>query len=138
MSAETVITFTQERVQTPVVLRETILSPAPIPVTVQSEGVLVGRRGTLNFTENVSAPEDDPANNRTNVPVGGGSGVGGYNHTQGSASTTWTVNHNLGRVPIVELRSVGGVLIEADVTHTSINQTVIQFATAQAGTARFV
>ena len=59
-----------------------------------------------------------------------------YTHTQSSASLTWTINHNLGFNPSVEILSVGGVEIEAQVTHTSVNQTIINFVIATAGTAR--
>jgi hypothetical protein len=66
-----------------------------------------------------------------------GAGSPNFVHTQGSASTTWTVNHNLGFRPSVEVFSVGGAEIDAEVLHTSINQTVISFNTATAGSARF-
>ncbi|HET6497704.1 MAG TPA: DUF2793 domain-containing protein, partial [Coriobacteriia bacterium] len=59
-------------------------------------------------------------------------------HTQGSASATWTVNHNLGFRPSVEVFSVGGAEIDAAVLHTSVNQTVISFNTATAGSARLI
>lgn len=67
-----------------------------------------------------------------------GSATDSYNHTQSSASTTWTVNHNLGRLPIVSLRSVGGVEIEGDVVHISTNQVQITFNVSTAGTGRFI
>lgn len=57
-------------------------------------------------------------------------------HTQGSAATSWTVNHNLGFRPAVEVFSVGGAEIDAEVLHTSLNQTVISFNAATAGSAR--
>lgn len=61
-----------------------------------------------------------------------------YLHTQASAASTWTVNHNLGFVPTATVYSVGGVEVEAEIAHTSVNQAVIQFVTPTAGTARFV
>lgn len=61
-----------------------------------------------------------------------------YTHTQGSASDTWVVNHNLGFRPHCVVFSVGGAEVEAGVTHTSVNQTVISFVTPASGTARFV
>jgi hypothetical protein len=60
-----------------------------------------------------------------------------YVHTQGSASTSWVVNHNLGFYPSVEILSVGFQEIEGTVTHNTINQTTISFETAIAGSARF-
>ncbi len=111
------------------------------PMRVREAGTLVGSAHTFNFANGGTGSFDVTVVDGVatiDVNASGGGGGDGYNHTQNSASTTWTVNHNLGRVPVVEVRSVGGVLIEADVTHTSNNQTVIQFATAQTGTARFV
>lgn len=68
----------------------------------------------------------------------GGGGAVAYTHTQGSASATWTINHNLGYNPIVTLISVGGLEFDGQVQHTSVNQTVCTFLTAVAGTARLI
>lgn len=62
-------------------------------------------------------------------------GLAAYTHTQGSASATWTINHNLGRKVSVTLFTVGGMQMLGDVTHTSINQAVVNFASAVAGSA---
>lgn len=68
-------------------------------------------------------------------PAGGSSAR--YTHTQSATSATWTVNHNLGFRPQVEVLSPGGVQVEAAVQHMSDNQTVITFTTAQTGQAIF-
>ena len=60
-----------------------------------------------------------------------------YTHTQASASSTWTVNHNLGFRPSVEILSAGGVEIEGTVTHTSVNQAILSFTSSITGSARF-
>jgi hypothetical protein len=60
----------------------------------------------------------------------------GYNHTQSSASTVWTINHNLGFIPTVQTVTVGGLEVMGEVQHTSANQTLVTFNTAIAGTAR--
>ena len=60
----------------------------------------------------------------------------GYNHQQTTASTTWTINHNLGFRPSVELLDSGSQVIEGDVSHPSINQTVVTLNLATAGLAR--
>lgn len=59
-----------------------------------------------------------------------------YVHTQASASSTWTINHNLGRRPAITLYTTGGVQFSAEITHTSVNQAVVSLALAIAGTAR--
>lgn len=44
-----------------------------------------------------------------------------------SSLTTWTVNHGFGREPdITVLNSLGNV-VEANIVHTTVNQTVIYF-----------
>jgi hypothetical protein len=62
--------------------------------------------------------------------------LAGYVHTQASPATVWTINHNLGRKPIVTLLSTGGVEFDGQLTHVSINQAVINLSSAVAGTAR--
>lgn len=49
---------------------------------------------------------------------GGGSGPGGYVHTQGSPSASWSITNPLGRMPSVDLY-VAGQQVEADVEATT-------------------
>ena len=56
--------------------------------------------------------------------------------TQTTVASTWTINHNRGSVPSVEVFDSGSQEIEADVTHPSVNQTVILFTLPTAGFAR--
>lgn len=60
----------------------------------------------------------------------------GYLHQQTSASTTWTINHNLGFRPAVELLDSGGQEVEGDISHPTVNQAIITMSPATAGTAR--
>lgn len=57
-----------------------------------------------------------------------------YVHTQGSASTTWTVVHDLGKFPSVSVIA-GGSLVYADVAHIDANNLVITFSAATSGVA---
>jgi len=59
-----------------------------------------------------------------------------YVHTQATASAMWTINHNLGFKPGVQVFSVGGLVLEGDVVHTSDNQCLVYFVVAVAGSAR--
>lgn len=68
----------------------------------------------------------------------GPSGLTGFNFTQASASTTWTIAHNLGHQPVVDARNTGGALVWGEILHLSINVIQIVFTTAIAGTARCV
>jgi hypothetical protein len=59
-----------------------------------------------------------------------------YTHTQSSSATTWTINHNLGFKPSVELFDNGSQEIDGHVVHTSANQVVVSFTKAITGFAR--
>jgi hypothetical protein len=91
----------------------------------------------------VDLPSQQPSVTVTPVGHPGPQGVPGppgppgtaYEHSQGSASTIWTINHNLGYRPNVTLLTVGGVAFEGAITHTSNNQAVASFATPVAGSA---
>lgn len=55
-----------------------------------------------------------------------------------SAALTWTVNHNLGRFPIVALFTTGNVEFDAQIVHTNDNQFIVFFAAAIAGSVRCI
>lgn len=55
-----------------------------------------------------------------------------------SSALTWTVNHNLGRLPIVTLLTVGNVEFDAQIVHTNNNQFIVHFAAAIAGSVRCI
>ena len=76
------------------------------------------------------------------------SGVAGsnvtYRHTQGAASTTWTINHNLGLVaPYICLiqifvdvgAGVHKMMMPSDITFTNANSLTVSFTSAQDGIA---
>lgn len=60
----------------------------------------------------------------------------GYLFTQSSPSSQWTINHNLGYRPAVELLSSGGVEFDADIVHVSNNQVVVYLTAPYSGFAR--
>lgn len=62
----------------------------------------------------------------------------GYVHTQGSPSVTWTINHNLGYRPVVDLYNTGNQKFMAQVDHPTVNQTIITVLPATAGFARLI
>lgn len=59
-----------------------------------------------------------------------------YIHSQAAPSTTWTMTHNLGFKPSVELLDTGSQEIEGDVVHTSQNVCIASFSLPIAGFAR--
>lgn len=62
----------------------------------------------------------------------------GYVHTQGSPSVTWTINHNLGYKPAVDVYNAGSQKVAAQVDHPTVNQTIITLNPATAGFARLI
>lgn len=68
--------------------------------------------------------------------VDGADGGSAYVFTQSVAASTWTINHNLGFVPSVEVFDSGSQEVDADVTHPTVNQTVILFSVPLSGFAR--
>jgi hypothetical protein len=71
-------------------------------------------------------------------PANGGAGAASYLHTQSVASATWTVNHNLGREPVIQVLTAGGVEMEAAIVHVSSNQAQVNFASPQTGRVRAI
>ena len=69
---------------------------------------------------------------------GCGGGAAAYVHTQASPATTWTINHNLGFRPSVELLDSGSQEIDGDIAHPTTNQTVVTLNPATAGLARLI
>jgi hypothetical protein len=59
-------------------------------------------------------------------------------HLQPTPATTWTINHGLGYRPSVELLNAGSQEIDAEVSHPTVNQTLITLNPATAGQARLV
>jgi len=59
----------------------------------------------------------------------------GLTYSQPVPSTNWTVNHNFGTRPAVEVRDNTGSVVTAGVTHLSENVVSIQFTVPFPGTA---
>lgn len=58
-----------------------------------------------------------------------------YTHTQGSAATVWTVNHNLGFYPSVTVFLSSGDVVEGAIEHQDSNTLTVTFSVAISGTA---
>lgn len=97
-----------------------------------------GEQGYETDTRKIKIGDGTSAWNALPYFAGSASGAVGFDYVQPTPSDTWTVNHNLGYRPTVGIFSPGGVEVEADVTHTSVNQTVINFVAPYTGFARFV
>lgn len=60
---------------------------------------------------------------------------GSYTHTQSGASSTWTINHNLGYYPSVSVVDSGENLVIGDVTYISTNTLSVSFTASFGGKA---
>ena len=58
-----------------------------------------------------------------------------YAHTQGTASATWTINHNLDFYPNVTVVDSAGTIVEGEISYTTRNQVVLTFAASFSGKA---
>jgi len=62
-------------------------------------------------------------------------GGGSFIFTQGTPSTVWTINHNLGFKPNVDLEDVDGHSLDADISRPTVNTVICTFAAAVSGKA---
>jgi len=97
---------------------------------------------TVTVTENgsstiVTVPVTSTVTAVTQGPQGPAGGAA-FVFEQVSPATTWTINHNLGYKPSVELLDTGSQEIDGDVAHPSANQTVVTLNPASAGLARLI
>jgi hypothetical protein len=60
-----------------------------------------------------------------------------YEHIQSPASATWTVAHNLGKVPSVTVIDSTGRQVFGGVQHTDTNNTILTFSAPFSGKAYF-
>lgn len=97
---------------------------------------------TVTVTENgsstvVTVPVTSTVTAVTQGPQGP-AGATAFVYQQAAPATTWTINHNLGYKPSVELLDSGSQEIDGDVSHPSDNQTVVTLNPASAGLARLI
>jgi hypothetical protein len=95
--------------------------PEPIEAVPIKEGPPGPKGDSIKGDKGEQGPPGDAANR--------------YIHNQTVAASVWTVNHNLGRKPLVSIRSPGGVEVDAEIIHPSLNQFTVHFAMPYAGTA---
>ena len=58
-----------------------------------------------------------------------------YIHTQGVASNTWVINHNLGFYPNLTVQDSAGTIYEGEITYTNSNSLTVTFSSAFSGKA---
>lgn len=57
----------------------------------------------------------------------------GYEHIQSVASTSWQVDHNLGRFPSVMVTNSSNLMIDGEIDHSNTNRLFVKFNTPLAG-----
>jgi hypothetical protein len=58
-----------------------------------------------------------------------------YEHTQGAASNSWIINHNLGFKPNVTVVDSAGNIVEGEITYTNLNSLTVSFQSSFSGYA---
>lgn len=97
---------------------------------------------TVEKTENVvvvsssgvQGPEGPQGDQGPQGPQGD-PGIGAYVHTQGVASTNWTINHNLGFFPNVEIIDSAGSSVIGSYQFVNVNTIIATFTDPFAGKA---
>lgn len=109
------------------------------PISVQFTGATWGEQNVDAMTGDAGGLTQDPiVGTITTIQNGGGAGsvnLPAYVHTQVSASTTWTINHNLGRNPMINLIVGGHVIWPDDIEYLTNDQAVVTFLSSLSGTA---
>jgi hypothetical protein len=103
--------------------------------TTQAEITITEENGAITAITTPSSPTLLTA--YTEGPQGPPGGAA-FVHQQTTPATTWTINHNLGYKPSVELLDSGSQEIDGEIMHTSDNQTVVTLNPASAGLARLI
>jgi hypothetical protein len=57
----------------------------------------------------------------------------GYEHIQSVASTSWQVDHNLGRFPSVMVTNASNLMIDGEIDHSNTNRLFVRFNTPLSG-----
>lgn len=98
-----------------------------------------GRRkvgdGVMNFSTGIATGTPFNLLPFEAVPQGP---IAAYTHDQPSPDFTWTINHNLGYRPSVELFDSGSQEFDAEVSHPTVNQAVVTLTIATSGFARLI
>lgn len=105
-----------------------------ISITTTNNTILVTENGNTTV---VTVPTTSVITAVTAGPQGPKGDAGaGYVFTQPTSSAMWTINHNLGYKPSVDIYDSGSQQIQAEISHPSVNQTVILLTAPTAGFAR--
>ncbi len=104
-----------------------------------ADGGSIASTAEVKFPELIPGPPGPPGEPGEPGPEGPPGEAAGdiiyATHTQGVAQTVWTFNHGLGYKPSVNTFNQDGDEIEGEVTHPTVDQTIIAFAVDVSGSA---
>lgn len=95
-------------------------------IGVQGTQGAVGPGGGAQGTQGIQGPAGS---------IGDITALIALEHTQGSASSSWTINHNLGFYPNVTVVDSGGSIVEGEISYTNSNSLTVTFSSAFSGKA---
>ena len=93
---------------------------------------------TVVLTDVEAGPQGPAGPTGADGAAGSGSENSTVVHDQSLASATWTITHNQGRYPTIDIIDSAGNHVIGDIKHNSVNQAVATFDNAFAGKAIIV
>jgi len=105
---------------------EAVMSQAPLVIVNRTAPVVIQKKDPLVIRPLYGAGARGPAG-----PIGPAGGEL-IQHVQTTPVTEYTLNHNLGRRVNVDLYTIGGIKMLAEVIQLNLNQVQFQFGTPQA------
>lgn len=126
-------TVRQNRVATKVENPQTVVETQAVPLTV--DGVQADTVTQIVYAGK-PGPEGPAGPAGATGPQGpAGTGSGSYVHSQNTASSVWTITHNLGFVPNIRIEDSAGSDVEGEVDVIDANTLQVTFSAAFGGTA---
>ena len=99
------------------------------------KNIVIVSPDTPNIVEVIESNNIVEILNESTVP-GSGSGTDAhFYHTQSVSSASWTIQHNLGKYPAVQVLDSSKKLVIGEVTHIDVNNLTISFKGAFKGSA---
>jgi hypothetical protein len=109
------------------------VTPAVVVAKVVNPSVIVtGVRGPTGLMGSTGATGPQGETGLQGPPGPAGSS---YTHNQGSPSTVWSINHNLGMFPNITVIDSAGSVVEGEERYLDPNNVVLTFSGAFSGTA---
>lgn len=102
------------------------------PVTIETDNSNINVN-TTNEVTNIVIGETGPQGPKGDAGLGGGDL--GYVHTQSTASSTWTINHNLQFIPNITVIDSGGSVVEGSYNYPNATTVVLNFSGPFSGKA---